>query len=128
VYHKRFKYLFVGILAFAFLFNTLYNLVVLGDYALRYTYYAKVLCVNKDKPELKCNGSCKLAENMGVQEQGNAPSFPKLNELRVEALVPEFVRCSEDAFVMLDQNIMDGVFTRMPDIFLSVPKPPPQFC
>nr|WP_233098677.1 hypothetical protein [Aureibaculum flavum] len=34
------------------------------DYNLNYDYIAKVLCINKDEPELKCNGKCHLAKEI----------------------------------------------------------------
>lgn len=34
------------------------------DYAVNYEYISKVLCVNKTKPELKCNGKCHLMKEL----------------------------------------------------------------
>lgn len=34
------------------------------DYWIDYDYIATVLCVNKDKPELQCNGKCHLMEEL----------------------------------------------------------------
>lgn len=44
------------------------------DYMLRYDYYANVLCENRDKPELKCNGTCKLAQLMKASEEAKQAS------------------------------------------------------
>jgi hypothetical protein len=32
------------------------------EYALNYDYIVNVLCVNKDKPEMQCNGKCHLKQ------------------------------------------------------------------
>jgi len=34
------------------------------DYAINYDYISKVLCINKAKPELKCNGKCHLMKEL----------------------------------------------------------------
>ena len=34
------------------------------DYAVNYDYIAKVLCINKDKPKLQCNGKCYLMQQL----------------------------------------------------------------
>ncbi|MFK7969799.1 MAG: hypothetical protein AB8F95_05500 [Bacteroidia bacterium] len=60
---------------FSILMLICYVLVLLGpaipliDYGIRYDYYANVLCENKDRPELKCNGTCKLAQLMKASEE-----------------------------------------------------------
>jgi len=49
----------------------------IGDYMLYYDYYAKVLCVNQDKPKMKCDGKCALSARMNsireiIQETTNS--------------------------------------------------------
>ena len=34
------------------------------DYVINYEYISKVLCENKAKPQLKCNGKCHLKKSM----------------------------------------------------------------
>jgi hypothetical protein len=38
------------------------------DYAINYDYISKVLCINKDKPELKCNGKCHLMKELASED------------------------------------------------------------
>ncbi|WP_292008401.1 hypothetical protein [Chryseobacterium sp.] len=49
---------------FLTLFLSLRPLIPLLDYALNYDYISKVLCVNAQKADLKCNGKCYLAKEM----------------------------------------------------------------
>lgn len=45
------------------------------------SYIAKVLCENKAKPEMKCNGKCQLKKQMAAQQEqeNNTPiSFEKI--------------------------------------------------
>lgn len=43
------------------------------DYLIDYDYIATVLCINKDKPELACNGKCYLMKEMAkvAEDQSN---------------------------------------------------------
>ena len=34
------------------------------EYVVNYDYIANVLCENKDKPQLQCNGKCYLAKQL----------------------------------------------------------------
>jgi hypothetical protein len=45
------------------------------DYAINYDYISKVLCINKDKPELKCNGKCHLMKELAKTEDDKPISF-----------------------------------------------------
>ena len=39
------------------------------EYILNQDYIAEFLCINKDKPELKCNGKCHLVKEIEKQQQ-----------------------------------------------------------
>jgi hypothetical protein len=43
------------------------------DYAINYDYISKVLCINKDKPELKCNGKCHLMKELAKLQKMTNP-------------------------------------------------------
>ncbi|WP_157607914.1 hypothetical protein [Seonamhaeicola sp. S2-3] len=61
--------------ATAIFFVFLYMLAMLRpiqpciEYLLNQDYIAEFLCVNKDKPELQCNGKCHLAKELKKQQQ-----------------------------------------------------------
>lgn len=42
-----------------------------GVYLLNEEYITAQFCINKDKPELKCNGKCHMAEVMALQNEAN---------------------------------------------------------
>lgn len=54
------------------LFRPLWPIV---NYVTNYDYIATVLCENKDKPELKCNGQCYLMKQLAKQ-QSQDPANP----------------------------------------------------
>jgi uncharacterized protein YneF (UPF0154 family) len=39
------------------------------SYQLNKDYIAKVLCINRDKPQMRCNGRCYLAKKIKAQEE-----------------------------------------------------------
>jgi hypothetical protein len=43
-------------------YSQLQSLIVIGDYIIDYQSYRHEKCENKDRPELKCNGTCQLAK------------------------------------------------------------------
>jgi len=48
------------------------------EYILNQNYIAEFLCINKDKPELQCNGKCHLVKQIEKQQE-NEP----LSSLRI---------------------------------------------
>ncbi|CAM1365711.1 conserved protein of unknown function [Tenacibaculum soleae] len=45
------------------------------EYAVSYDYISKVLCINKDKLELQCNGKCQLMKKIGKQQDDDFKSL-----------------------------------------------------
>ena len=53
------------------------KLFLVTNYLYQYDYYVNVLCENKEKPELKCNGTCHLAKELKVvDEKESCPELP----------------------------------------------------
>ena len=42
-----------------------------GEYIMNYDYIVNVLCENKDKPELQCNGKCYLMQLLAQESEQN---------------------------------------------------------
>ena len=53
------------------------------EYAVNYDYISKVLCINKAKPKLKCNGKCHLMKELAKASDDEKPisSNKKTNTL-----------------------------------------------
>ncbi|MGG5208931.1 hypothetical protein ACQWU4_08280 [Chryseobacterium sp. MIQD13] len=49
-------------------------LIPLMEYAVNYNYIATVLCINKSRPELHCNGKCYLSKELA--KTNNTDSSP----------------------------------------------------
>lgn len=80
------------ILLLFFTFLVFRPAIPLVEYCLRKDYIAKVLCINKEKPELKCNGKCHLTEQLKAEMEDEEDSpFPSKNE-NERKQVSEFLR------------------------------------
>ncbi|MCB9226761.1 MAG: hypothetical protein R2836_05360 [Chitinophagales bacterium] len=70
------------LLLFIFSAPLLIRVGVMGNWVINHEYIAKYLCVQKDKPNNKCNGKCHLAKSLQkvdeVEENGdkNAINIP----------------------------------------------------
>ncbi len=58
------KYLSVIVLLAAMMGQTFSKCVIVLDYQWNKDYIAKYLCVNRDKPEMKCEGKCYLCKKL----------------------------------------------------------------
>ncbi len=57
----------------------------MSNYLIQYKYYVEALCVNKNKPELKCNGKCHLAKELKtVDEEPVKPELPQRFKGKIE--------------------------------------------
>ncbi len=67
------------------LFMLFKPLIPVAEYVIFYDYIKNELCVNKDKPELKCNGKChlmkELAEASTTQDKSISHNFSVENSI-----------------------------------------------
>lgn len=62
------------ILLSLFCFSILRSLVPYVEYYANYDYIANVLCINKDEPEMQCNGKCHLQNELSKTNDTNNPN------------------------------------------------------
>lgn len=53
-------------------------LVPVVEYAVNYDYIVKVLCINKSRPEIHCNGKCYLSKELAKTNDQESSPFQKL--------------------------------------------------
>lgn len=71
------------------------------DYIVNYGYISNVLCENKDKPKLKCNGKCHLIKELAKASNDDKPiNSDKKNNLTQEV---ELFYCNEIAEISFRQ-------------------------
>lgn len=66
------KFFVVPILIFLIATQAFSKWVVLLEYNMNKDYFAKVLCENKAKPQLKCGGKCAVMKKMAEEEKQNS--------------------------------------------------------
>jgi len=79
---RVFSILFLGV----YLSVLIKPLVPILDYIINYNYIKTVLCVNKDKPEMHCNGQChlKMMIKKETQEENQNSKFPKIEINKIQ--------------------------------------------
>lgn len=69
------------------------------DYLVNYDYFSKVLCENKAKPELQCNGKCALMKQLAkVSEAEKQGPKDKKSTTKIEWEVP-FILLQWDSLI-----------------------------
>lgn len=63
------KFVVVPILILLMLMQTFSKWIILADYQINREYIARVLCENKSRPMLHCNGKCQLAKKLAAEQE-----------------------------------------------------------
>ncbi len=71
-------------------FQSFGKLYVFVDYMFYKNYYADVLCINKDKPEMHCNGQCAFMQKIKSQEKSETPISNVVYKLFETVLFTQF--------------------------------------
>jgi len=66
----------------AIMLQVLGKFMVLVDYSLNKNYIANVLCVNKNKPKMHCNGKCYLKKQLKKEETKEQSPVNPLKEIK----------------------------------------------
>lgn len=89
-------------LVFALSFNCLGKLGYMTYYQINKSYIMDVLCVNKSKPELKCEGNCFLKEKLAEAEQSQ-----KLPDTFKQLEIPVFLVIYSDISFFNPEKIIE---------------------
>ena len=73
-------------------------------FELNVDYIIETYCVNKEKPELKCNGKCHLATQLSTSTTDTSNQAPYLNTL-FETFVPVYFQAYQFDLKVFIQNI-----------------------
>lgn len=76
------------------------------DYVVNYEYISKVLCVNKAKPKLQCNGKCHLMKELAKTSESETPisSNKKIASHELEVLFFEEIESFKIISIYLDDK------------------------
>jgi len=70
------------------------------EYVLNYDYIVNVLCENKDKPEMQCNGKCHLSNELA--KEAGAENDNPFNSKTSKTEIPQFI---------ISENIIEYIFS-----------------
>lgn len=79
------------------------------DYLINYDYISKVLCINKDKPKLNCNGKCYLMRQLKKQQDSETPK----NRIQLENYPIGFIeilQLSPQNFIVEEKSFQSHYF------------------
>lgn len=74
------------VFVFLLVFSNLSRIWILIDFKVNQDFIAKVLCINKDKPELQCNGKCHLASQIKDQEEKENQGTSSETNIKTEVI------------------------------------------
>jgi len=60
------------------------------DYVVNYDYIVNVLCENKDKPQLNCNGKCYLAKQLAKESEEKGKNPFEQRQTNLELVQPVY--------------------------------------
>lgn len=70
------------------------QLGIFGYYSIKKEYIVEKLCINKDKPQLHCDGKCYLGKQLKTTEEGAKNSAAKIQKEKDEVLQDVFHQVS----------------------------------
>jgi hypothetical protein len=76
------------------------------DYVVNFEYISKVLCVNKAKPKMQCNGKCHLMKELAKTSESETPisSSKKIASQEFEVLFFEEIKSFKITSIYFDKN------------------------
>ena len=115
------------------LFMLLKPVLPVIDYVVNYEYITKVICVNKAKPKLQCNGKCHLMKELAKTSESQTPisSNKKIATQELEVLFFEEIKSFNIRYIYFDKNqflntnysdlysYLNSDFVFRPPIFIS---------
>jgi len=80
------------------------------DYMVNYDYIVNVLCENKDKPEMECNGKCHLGKELSKENRDNEAnpfsgksSKTEIPQVIISETVPDFSFSAETEILYIQE-------------------------
>jgi len=98
-------------------------------YVCNYNFYKNVLCENKAKPELQCNGKCHLAKELKestLEQEDSKLPMPSLDLSKLPiSLLEEYTTIKTFFFLEEKRLITTNVINFFPHVYRNVSTPPP---
>jgi hypothetical protein len=119
--------IFASISLFLFCHKFILSVIFIGFYAVDKEGFIQKYCSNKDKPEMHCDGKCKLMDTIEYNsEDENTPLnviVPEFNESILFMNLSNFVCCG---FKKTNKSLNFSKVYSIKNIYLEVTYPPPE--
>jgi hypothetical protein len=84
-----FRLLIILLLIFVLVLQPVHFLLIALNYVINKEFISTVLCINRDEPELNCNGKCQVAEQLKEQEKKkNEQKGPITDKIDIPVYIP----------------------------------------
>lgn len=87
------------------------------EYAVNYEYISKVLCVNKAKPILHCNGKCHLMKELAKAQEGEKQTSSHKKNSTVETVEFFFESYSDLSMFVFQFNRKKTLHSKYSDLY-----------
>ena len=115
------------ILALVFSVNMLYNGAVYLNFLLNQSSIVELFCVNKNEPEIQCNGSCHLKDQLVQESKENEKGVPTEFRFEVITAVTTLYEFHKLFWLTVEiRKLCVELRTNLPDGYLKFETPPPQ--
>lgn len=97
------------------------------DYQLRKDFIAKAFCINKQKPQLNCNGKCYLAKRLKTaEEQENKAQHNIFDKYEIPTMIcEELTNLHFQSYHFIQASASDTYLSHYSGLFnLSIFQPP----
>ncbi len=121
------KQMLCVILVAVVLLQSLGKTIVLANYEINKEYISKVLCVNKSKPKMHCNGKCHLKKELKKaekREQSSSATIEKM-EIQLFSTSSDIFQLST-TFILVNSNMLFNYSNHLSDKHLTSIFHPPQ--
>ena len=115
---SRLKRLLSIVLLLSFLAPSLIKVVIFIDFKLNQDYIARVLCINKEKPLIMCNGKCYLSRQLGkVKEKEEKNALISAEEKTAETLYIQEIKNPFPGIIC--ETLSESPFIEVLDLYAS---------
>ena len=117
------------IVAFVFVYSLSFKSFITIDYFINQSEIIELFCINKEKPQMQCEGKCHLAKELVATDTDNndSPFSQNSNEVNLE-LIFKLEKSNVLASVSTENSNKNHLYMSEPILYreISVPAPPPK--
>lgn len=77
----------------------MHKAIVITNYIVDYDYISQVLCINKEEPELQCNGKCHLNKELNKAESSEDNDSKNNSRTNLEIGITYFLNTQEETHI-----------------------------